>query len=322
MRKLTPKIIWHLISETGNQFMLNNSFRLAAALAYNTIFSLPPLLFLILVVAGNFYGEAALSGELYNQSKGALGPEAAREIQDMINKLNQREQHGIASVIGIATLVFAATTFFVTLQDSLNTIWNIKPKPKNGMLQMAKARALSFGLILSVSFLLLVSFVISAMLTVLSGYLKAILPDTAVYFAYILDIIFSLGVITLLFSLIYKFLPDAIIEWRDVWVGGFITAALFVLGKYLLSYYLSVSDIGSTYGVAGSIIIILVWIYYSSLIVFFGAEFTQEYARRFGHEIRPKRYAVFYEIKEIPYEQPAHQKAGRPDPSEGWFQKS
>src|SRR5688572_26018244 len=140
MRKLTPQIIWHLISETGNQFMLNNSFRLAAALAYNTIFSLPPLLFLILVVAGNFYGEEALSGELYHQSKGALGPEAAQGIQDMINKLNQREQHGgIASVIGIATLVFAATTFFVTLQESLNTIWNIKPKPKNGIVQMAKA---------------------------------------------------------------------------------------------------------------------------------------------------------------------------------------
>jgi membrane protein len=320
MRNITPKAIWHLITESFNQFLENNSLRLAAALAYNTIFSLPPLLFLVLMMAGAVFGEKALSGELYHQTKGALGSDAALQLQTIINNLNKKEQHGMAAIIGIGTLIFAATTFFITLQESLNTIWNIKPKPKNGMMQFVKARALSFGLILSVALLLLISFVISAALAILSDYLTDMLPDIAVALAYVLDLVISLAIITLLFAMIYKFLPDAIIQWKDTWAGSFITASLFVLGKFLIGMYLGYSNVAGAYGAAGSIIIILVWIYYSSLIVFFGAEFTQEFARRFGEEIRPKPYAVMYEIRELPNHDPKSKKEGRPKP-EGRFRK-
>ncbi|MBK0403288.1 YihY/virulence factor BrkB family protein [Adhaeribacter sp. BT258] len=319
MSTITPNAVWYLAKNSASEFMKNNSLRLAAALAYNTIFSLPPLLFIILMAAGAFFGEAAMSGELYNQSRTALGEDAARQIQTMITNLNKQETHGIAKWIGFATLFFAATTFFVTLQESLNAIWNIKPKPKNGIAQMAKARFLSFGMILSIALLMLVSFVISAALSIFTDYLKQIFPDIAVYLLKLVDFVVSVGVITLLFALIYKFLPDAIIRWKDVWAGGAITALLFVIGKFLIGWYLSVSDVGSAYGVAGSIIIILVWIYYSSLIVFYGAEFTQEYAKRFGEEIRPKSYAVSYTIQEIP-NNIADKKAGRPK-SEGSFRK-
>ncbi|MFC5271280.1 YihY/virulence factor BrkB family protein [Adhaeribacter terreus] len=320
MNSKTPNAVWYLAKNSATEFMKNNSLRLAAALAYNTIFSLPPLLFIILMAAGAFFGEAAMSGELYNQSKAALGEEAAAQIQTMIQNLNKQETHGVAKLIGFGTLFFAATTFFVTLQESLNAIWNIKPKPKNGMLQMVKARFLSFGMILSIALLMLISFVISAALSFFTDYLKEVFPDIAVYLLKLVDFVVSVGVITLLFALIYKFLPDAIIRWKDVWAGGGITAFLFVIGKMLIGWYLSVSDVGSAYGVAGSIIIILVWIYYSSLIVFYGAEFTQEYAKRFGVEIRPKRYAVSYTILELPTENPADKKAGRPK-SEGSFRK-
>ena len=320
MSTITPNAVWYLAKNSATEFMKNNSLRLAAALAYNTIFSLPPLLFIILMAAGAFFGEAAMSGQLYAQSKAALGSDAAAQIQTMIKSLNEQEMHGMAKVIGFGTLFFAATTFFITLQESLNAIWNIKPKPKNGIAQMVKARFLSFGMILSIALLMLISFVLSAALSFFTDYLKDIFPDVTVYLLKLLDFIVSVGVITLLFALIYKFLPDAIIRWKDVWAGGAITAFLFVIGKFLIGWYLSFSDVGSAYGVAGSIIIILVWIYYSSLIVFYGAEFTQEYAKRFGEEIRPKSYAVSYTIQEIPNENPADKKAGRPK-SEGSFRK-
>jgi membrane protein len=320
MTKFTPKAIWNLFTSTFSEFMENNSLRLAAALSYNTIFSLPPLLIIILVAAGAFFGQEAMSGELYEQSKSALGADAAKEIQTMINSFNKMDKSGIAAVIGIGTLIFAATTFFITLQESLNTIWNIKPKPKNGILQMVKARFLSFGLILSVALLMLVSFVISAALSFFSDYLKQTIPGIGIYLIWFLNFVVSTGVITVLFALIFKYLPDAIIRWKDVWAGAFLTAFLFVIGKFLIGLYISKSDVGSAYGAAGSLIVILVWIYYSSLIVFFGAEFTQEYTKRFGHKVRPKSYAVHYIVKEEPYVDPGLEMEGRP-PAEGKFRK-
>lgn len=320
MSKISPKVAWTLSKDAFSEFMKNNSFRLAAALSYNTIFSLPPLLVIILIAAGSIFGEKAMSGELHSQAEAALGADAAKEIQTMMASASQLEQSGMAAAIGVVMLVFAATTFFVTLQDSLNTIWNIKLKPESGIMQTIKARFLSFGLILSVALLLLVSFVISAALNFFSDYLRQLLPDVAVILFKILDMVLSVGVITVLFALIFKYLPDAIIRWKDVWPGALLTAMLFVLGKFLIGWYLSFSDVGSAYGAAGSIIIILVWIYYSSLIVFFGAEFTQQYTNRFGEKVRPKSYAVHYVIKEEPYVDPALAKEGRPT-AEGRFRE-
>ncbi|KAA9340304.1 YihY/virulence factor BrkB family protein [Adhaeribacter soli] len=320
MPKITAKAALSLSKNAFDEFMNNNSFRLAAALSYNTIFSLPPLLVIILIAAGSIFGEEAMSGELHSQAQAALGAEAAKEIQSMIASASQLKKSGLAAVIGIVMLIFAATTFFITLQDSLNTIWNIKPKPKSGIMQMVKARFLSFGLILSVALLLLVSFVVSAALTLFSDYLRELLPDVTVVLFKILDFIISVGIITALFALIFKYLPDAIIRWKDVWPGALLTALLFVIGKFLIGWYLSFSDVGSAYGAAGSVIIILVWIYYSSLIVFFGAEFTQQYVNRFGAKVRPKSYAVHYVIKEEPYVDPDVAKAGRPE-AEGRFRE-
>ena len=320
MSNVTPKALFTLAKNSVTEFLNNNSLRLAAALAYNTIFSLPPLLFIILMAVGAFFGEKALTGELYNQTKDALGPEAAQEIQTMINNLNAQENKGMAKLIGYGTMIFAATTFFITLQESLNTIWNIKAKPENGIMLTIKNRFLSFGLILSIGFLMLASFVISAALSFFTDQLHESFSGIAVILFKILDIVVSVGVITVLFALIYKYLPDAIIRWKDVWIGSFITAVLFVLGKFLIGWYLGFSDVGSAYGVAGSIIIILVWIYYSSLIVFFGAEYTQQYSKRFGAGIRPKDYAVRFEVRELRDVHPDDKKAGRPL-AEGRFRK-
>lgn len=318
MAKYTFSDIWAMTKSTVGQFMENNSFRLAAALAYNTIFSLPPLLLIIIATAGRIWGEEAVSGQLAIQMKSMVGPEAATEIQTMIKNATLTGTGGIATAAGIAMLVFAATTFFVTLQDSLNSIWNIKVKPNNSFLKLAKDRFLSFGLILSIALLMLVSLVVSAILSFFTDYLQNLFPTIAVIFIHILNVVVSLGFITLLFALIYKYLPDAIIRWKDVWVGSFLTALLFVVGKFGIGWYIGNGDVGSAYGAAGSVIIILVWIYYSSLIVFFGSEFTQQYACTFGEKIRPKSNAVEVQLQEVKFRETPDAMAGRPQ-AEGRF---
>jgi membrane protein len=320
MATITAKDVWEMTKTTVSQFMENNSFRLAAALAYNTIFSLPPLLLIIISAAGAIWGEKAISGRLSREMESMLGREGAKEIETMIENVHLTGSGGLATAIGVATLIFAATTFFVTLQDSLNAIWNIKVKPKNNFLKVVKDRFLSFGLILSIALLMLVSLVITAALTVFTDKMQEIFPTVAVIFIHILNIAVSLAIITLLFALIYKFLPDAIIRWKDVWVGSFLTALLFIIGRSLISLYLGQGDVGSAYGAAGSLIIILVWIYYSSLIIFFGSEFTQQYANSFGERIRPKSHAVEIEVREVPHKASADHKAGRP-PAQGRFRK-
>jgi membrane protein len=232
MAKVTAKDVLKLAKSTVAQFMENNSFRLAAALAYNTIFSLPPLLLIIVSAAGAIWGDEAVSGKLASEMQGMMGEEAAKEIQTMISNANKSGSGGIASAFGIAMLIFAATTFFVTLQDSLNSIWNIKVKPKNGILKVAKDRFLSFGLILSIALLLLVSLVISATLTFFTDYLQNVFPAVAVVFIHIFNLAVSLGIITLLFAMIYRYLPDAIIRWKDIWVGAFFNGPAICAGQF------------------------------------------------------------------------------------------
>ncbi|WP_192822182.1 YihY/virulence factor BrkB family protein [Rufibacter sp. LB8] len=321
MAKYTKQGIWGLIKNSASEFIKNKSLRLAAALSYNTIFSLPPLLFIVVKAASYFFGDEAVTGELNTQISGMVGPEAAQQIQESLTKVHMEGSSPLATWIGIGTLVFASTTIFVTLQESLNQVWNLEAKAKNGILKMAIDRLLSFGLVLSIAFLLLVSLVLSAVLAALTGYLQKLLPGIAVVFIHILNLVVSLGIITLLFALIYKYLPDAIIRWRDVWVGAFVTALLFVLGKFLIGWYLGQSDMGSSYGAAGSIIILLSWVYYSSLIIFFGAELTQEYADTYGQPVRPNHNSVRIEVREVPHEETEDAKSGRP-PAEGRFRES
>jgi membrane protein len=320
MANITLKGIWYLLKNSGSEFIENNSFRLAGALAYVTIFSLPPLLIVIINSAGAIWSEEAASNELFHQIRSVVGDDAAKQVQEMIKNFNRHDAGITATVIGIGTLIFASTTFFVTLQDSLNAIWNIRVKPESSVMYMIKTRALSFGLILSLGLLMLMSFVLSAALLIFTNYLQTILPSVAVVFIYILNLLLNLFVISLLFALVFKFLPDAHIRWRDTWIGAFGTAILFVLGKYGISMYISSSDINSSYGAAGSLIVILVWIYWSSLILFYGAEFTQEYAEMYGEKITPKPHAVKFSWTEVHEPHPKVQGSGRP-PAEGSFRK-
>lgn len=320
--RYTAANLGSILKCTASNFIENNSLRLAGALAYNAIFSLPPLLLIVITAAGTFLSQDAVTGQLFTQINGLVGAKAAATIQDSIRTFNQQDQGGISAVIGIGTLVFAATTFFVTLQESINSIWNVKAKPDttaSSAWNFIRDRLLSFGLILSVALLLLMSFVISALITFFTGYLSRILPDITVVLIKVIDLLVSLGVTTLLFAMIYRYLPDAIIRWRDVWIGALITALLFLLGKYLISFYIANFNPGSAYGAAGSIIVLLVWIYYSSLIIFFGAEFTQEYAAAYGQAVQPKPHAVRIETREVPFHKTeASVDNGRPAPEGNW----
>ena len=308
-----------IFKSSAMEFTENNSFRHAAALSYYTIFSLPPLLLIIITVASAAYGAEAVNGQVYGQLKGLVGADSAKFLQDSIASFTQQKKGGIATAIGIGTLIFAATTFFVTLQESINDIWNLKVKPRSSLWQFVQDRLLSFGLILSVALLLLVSFVVSAVLSVFTGYLQRLVPDVGVVAIRAVDFLLSLGVTTLLFALIYKFLPDAIIRWRDVLIGAFITALLFVLGKFLIAFYIAESNPGSAFGAAGSAIVLLLWVNYSSLIIFFGAEFTQEFADAFGQKVQPKAHAVRVRLEEIaPGESAEEIASGRPRSTGRW----
>ncbi len=319
MAKFTYKDIFPLLKKSVSGFMDSNALSLAAALAFNAIFSIPPLLIIIIRAAGFFFGDELVSGKLADQLSGAIGTGAAEGIQDILKNAKFSGAGGIAFWIGLGTLIFAATTFFATLQQSLNTIWNLKVKPTNSILYMARERVFSFGIILSIALLLLISFVISAAIALLSSYLTRFIPDITVWAIKVVDFIVSLGLVTLLFGLIFRYLPDAIIRWKDTLIGAGVTALLFTIGKFLISWYIGTSDPGSAYGAAGSVIIILVWIYYSSMIVLFGAEFTQHYADMFGQHVCPKPHAVFVEVREV-VEEPRETASGRPR-SEGRFNK-
>ncbi|WP_151086719.1 YihY/virulence factor BrkB family protein [Hymenobacter baengnokdamensis] len=320
MARYTLSDIFTVAKSAAGEFGNNNSFRHAAALSYYTIFSLPPLLLIVITITSAIYGGDALTGQIYGQLKGLVGAESAKFLQDSIAKFTLEQKSGLATAIGVGTLVFAATTFFVTLQESINDIWNLKVKTEGiGVLQYLQQRLLSFGLILSVALLLLISFVVSAVLTTFTGWLQHYIPEVGLIAIKLIDFVLSLAVTTLLFGLIYRFLPDAIIRWRDVGIGAFITAALFILGKYLIALYISTANPGSAFGAAGSAIVLLVWVNYSSLIIFYGAEFTQEFADAYGQKVQPKSHAVRVELKEIAPGESANDKAtGRPPSTGSW----
>jgi membrane protein len=315
----TAKKVLPLFKSSVMGFIDNNSLLLAAAVAFNAIFSIPPILLIIIRAAGFFLGEQAVSGELSEQISSAIGASAAQEVEAIIQNAHMDDAGGWAFWVGLGTLIFASTTFFATLQESINRVWNLKTRPETGIMHMLRVRLFSFGIVLSIAMLMLVSFFVSAAISILSDYLFKIIPDIGVFMIMAIDVILSAAIITTLFALIFKYLPDAYIRWRDVWVGGFVTAVLFVIGKYLIGWFIGTSDPGSAYGAAGSMIVILVWIYYSGLIVLFGAEFTQQYACKIGLQIRAKEYAMFFteqEVKELPVDK----ESGRP-PAEGRFNK-
>lgn len=289
--------IWSLLKETGIQWNNNQPFRLSAVVAYYAIISLPGLLVIIVNSVGAIWGPEIVQGELHGEFSKALGEEAANSIESMIGDVLKEGRGIISTIIGIATLLFGATGVFYQLQLSLNEVFRIKQKEETGIKKLAIDRARGFGFILVVGFLLLISFVLTAALSALSNFIQNSFPDILLYLARTLDVILSLGVISVLFALMYKYLPDAKVKWKTVWIGAVLTAVLFAIGKFLLGYYFGKADPGSTYGAAGSIVLILLWVSYSCLILFFGAQFTSVYANRYGHGIEASSNAVRFQKK-------------------------
>src|SRR5437868_557136 len=288
---MNAKEIWELLKETFSDWNEDKAPRLAAALAYYTLFSIAPLLFIVIAIAGLVFGREAVQGQIQTQIQGLVGEQAATTIQSMVQGANKPSSSIIATVIGIVTLVFGAAGLFGQLQDALNTIWEVQPKPGRSFLDTLKERFLPFTMILGVGFLLLVSLVVSAGLSALGAFFSGLLPGLEFVWQ-IVNFVVSFGVITLLFAMIYKVLPDAKIAWNDVWIGAAATALLFTIGKVLIGLYLGRSAVGSTYGAAGSLIVVLIWVYYSTQLLFLGAEFTQVYARKYGSRIQPAENAV------------------------------
>ncbi len=280
-----------LLKETFQEWQEDNASRLAASLAYYTIISLAPLLIIVIAIAGAIFGEEAARGEIVQQIQGLVGIEGAKVIESAIENANKPDVGSFASTISLIVLFFGASGVFSELQEALNTVWNVKAKPGQNFWGFIRKRFLSFSAVLGIGFLLLVSLTVSAALAALNQYLSHLLPGIDLFWQ-LLNFIISLGVITLLFALMFKYLPDVRIRWRDVWVGAFMTALLFSIGKTALGIYLGQSSFGSTYGAAGSLIAILVWVFYSAQILFFGAEFTQVYARYYGSRIVPDSHAV------------------------------
>jgi membrane protein len=298
-RKLNPKTLFQVLKNAGKGFMEHKVFKLSASLAYYTVFSLGPLLIVIIFVASIFLGQEAVEGSIYRQLDSFVGAEAAKQMQDIVKNAAISDKGTIAAIIGIVTLLVAATTVFGELQDSLNTIWSLKAKPSAGIWKLVLDRLLSFGLIVSLGFILLVSLGVTAIIESIGGRLKASFPDASVVVMYIINLILTIGITTLLFAVIFKVLPDGKLKWKDVWAGAIATSVLFLIGKFAISFYIGQSDIGSTYGAAGSLVVILLWVYYSSVILYFGAEFTKAYTFKMGHEIKPSDFAVVASTVEV-----------------------
>ena len=277
-----------LLVETYKVWNNHDPFRLSAVVAYYAVLSLPGLLVIIINLVGSVWGQDIVQGYLTDEISSALGQNASESIQTMMLETQNENKSTLATILGISVLVFAATGVFYHLQLSLNQIWEVKPNASSGFLKTVIDRVRSFVFIVVIGFLLLISFIITAAIAVLNGYIKSILPEAIIYIAIVLDFIISIGIITILFALIFKYLPDVKIKWKSVWVGALITSVLFVLGKSLLGYYFGESNPGSTYGAAGTIVLILLWVSYSCLILFFGAEFTWIYSKRYGAGIKSK----------------------------------
>ncbi len=284
--EMNLKVIVELLKETWQEWQEDKASRLAAALAYYTAFSIAPLFVIAIAIAALVFGEDAAQGKIFEQLRGLVGSDAAQGIQALIVSSSKPTEGTIATLISVALLFFGASNIFTQLQDSLNTIWEVAPKPGRGIKGIIKDRILSFGMVLGIGFLLLVSLILSTVLAALSKDLDGGMIGS------ILNFFLSFGVITLLFALMFKFLPDVKITWGDVGIGAVITALLFTIGKTLISLYLSNSSVGSTYGAAGSLVVLLLWVNFSAQILFFGAEFTQVYANKYGSLIVPTKNAV------------------------------
>ena len=289
--KLIIKDLGKLFSTTFKEWFDKDPFRESAVIAYYAIFSMPGLLFLIISMAGYFFGKEAVNQNIISQISSTMGADTAAQISDMLTKANQSQSTILGSIIGIATILVGATGVFVELQKTFNLIWQVKVVPKRGILPILKARLFSFGLILAIAFLLIISLVISTGLAAMSNWIKVDTSQFMIVFFNILNFFISLVVISTLFGMMFKILPDAKIKWKHVWLGSILTGLLFTIGKTALAYYFGKAEPASAYGAAGSIILVMLWVSYSSMILFFGAEFTATYAKMYSGTVPPSDIA-------------------------------
>ncbi|MDQ2751696.1 MAG: YihY/virulence factor BrkB family protein [Bacteroidota bacterium] len=298
--KLKIKNIWTALKQSGSDFNDYNVLKFSAALAYYTVFALAPMLIVMISVVSFFYDKQAAQGQIYGQIKSVVGSDAATSIQGIISKASLSPSFTFASIVGIIVLLFSATGVFAEIQSSINLLWNLKIKPKkSGILQMLKIRLISFSLIISLGFIALVSLLINYLVDALSARLEEFLPKDTLFISYIVNVVITLLAISVLFGIIFKFLPDADVKWKDVRVGAVTTAILFMIGKFAIGLYITKGNPASAFGAAGSMILILLWVYYSSIILYFGALFTKNYAQAIGRHIYPNDYAVFIEQVEV-----------------------
>ena len=285
--------VWQVLKQSFTEFSNDSVTKLAASLAYYTVFSIGPLILIIISVAGLFFEENRISGELYSQIADLMGQDAANQVLAISDNMRQEHKGLLYTIIGAGVLAFGATGVFADMQDSLNYIWCIKAKPKLGILKYVTTRLLSFSLVIGLGFLLMVSLVINTVLKLITDRLFSRLGQAETLLALVLNNAIIFAIITLLFTIIYKVLPDAKIRWRDTIVGAAFTTVLFMIGKFGIGYYLGTSDMATQYGAAASVILLLTWVYYSSIILYFGAEFTKVWALKRGKGIAPAQHAVF-----------------------------
>jgi membrane protein len=281
-----------VLKTAATDFMDDQGMKLSAALSYYTIFSLAPMLLVMITVLSVFFGRDAIQGEVFGQISGLVGAEAATQLQDILKNAELSNKSGVAAAIGIGTLLIGATGVFAEIQSSINYIWSIEARPEKGWLKYLKTRLISFSLILALGFLLIVTLGVNALVDLLSSRLEKYFSEASIIFFYILNVAIALAIITILFAVIFKVLPDGKLRWKECFVGAGFTAVLFGAGKFLISFYIGQSDLGATYGASASIIILLSWVYYSSIILYFGAEFTKVYANSDGTHIIPSEHAV------------------------------
>jgi membrane protein len=286
------KEAFDLVKQAAWDWLDDQAPTLGAAIAYYTVFLLAPLLIIAVSIAGLVFGREAAQGQIFDQLRTLIGEASAGAMEEVVESANSTPATGVvATIIGFVALIVGASGVFAQMQTSLNAIWRVEPKPGRGLWGLLQDRVLSFGFILVVGFLLLISLMLTAIIAFIGEWFGGFLPGIEMLIQ-ILNALFSLAVITLLFAMIFKFLPDVKIAWRDVWIGALITAALFTVGKEVLGLYLGKSGVASSYGAAGSLIVLLLWVYYSAQIVFFGAEFTKAYANKFGSRVTPAENAV------------------------------
>jgi len=287
-----------IMKDTVNGFIDENCMKLSASLAYYTVFSLGPMLVLLISLAGIFLGQDAIEGKIFYEIKGLIGSKAALQVQEMIKNLQLSGKSTTALVISIITLAVGATSVFSDIQNSINMIWHVKAKPKRGWVKLIKDRLLSSSLIISLGFLLVVSLIVNGVIIALTDRLKIYFPDITVLLLNLINLLISFIIISSLFAIIFKVLPDVKIKWKDVRAGAIFTTIFFIIGRFLIGFYLETSGTESAYGAAGSIILILLWVYYTSAILYFGAVFTRVYAEYRGSAIEPADFAVHVEEKE------------------------